>query len=131
MVFRKKILEEFEFDEHFSGYARYEDVDFTYTVGKKYRMFVLEDAGVKHLNKPEDVNFSFSLGRMEVLNRLYFVRKNAELSILLCYWALSSILTWNALRGISNLDRRYLNRARGNIAGLCHSLLLNHSIIKR
>ncbi|MDD5423012.1 MAG: glycosyltransferase [Candidatus Omnitrophica bacterium] len=122
MSFRKEIFGEFAFDERFSGYARYEDVDFTYSVGKKHRMFVVADAKVRHLNKLEDVNFSFPLGRMEVINRLYFVSKHKDLSVAFCYWALAGILMNNVLKALLKLDKRYWNRAKGNFAGLAASV---------
>ena len=120
MVFRKNIFEEFMFDERFSGYARYEDADFTYRVSKMYKMFVVADAKVRHLNKVEGLDFSFSLGKMEVINKIYFVKKHRDLSLVLCYWALFGILLNNILKNIFYGDRRYLYRARGNMAGLMH-----------
>lgn len=121
MVWRKKIFEEFRFDERFSGYARYEEVDFSYRVRRRYKMFIVQDAKVEHHNRLEAAGFSFSLGKMEVVNRLYFVRKNKELSIALCYWGLFGILLNNVIKGILHGDRRYINRAGGNIAGFIFS----------
>ena len=118
MVWRKDIFKEFMFDECFSGYARYEDVEFSYRVGKKYKLFIVADAKVQHLNKPEDINSSFSLGKMEVINRLYLVKKNSELSTPLCYWALSGVLLNNFFKGLLGADKRYARRASGNLAGL-------------
>jgi GT2 family glycosyltransferase len=117
MAYRKKVFSEFSFDEYFSGYARYEDVDFSYRVGKKYKLFVVADARVQHLNSLEVPGFSFSLGRMEVVNRLYFARKNPELSVALCYWALLGLVLNNIIKGTILMNKRYLNRAIGNIAG--------------
>lgn len=130
MVFRKNIFGEFSFDERFSGYARYEDVDFSYSVSKRYKMYVVADAKVRHLNRLEDVNFSFPLGRMEVLNRLYFVRKHKDLSVPLCYWALFGILLNNIAKGLLKPDRRYFNRARGNVAGFVVSVL-DHDVLNK
>lgn len=123
MVYRRKIFSEFSFDEWFSGYSRYEDVDFSYRVGKKYKMYVVSGADVLHLNKPEDPDFSFTLGKMEFVNRLYFVRKNPELSMPLCYWALFGIFMNNIVRSVISMDMRYLNRARGALAGFVSGLL--------
>lgn len=122
MVYRKSIFNEFTFDEHFSGYARYEDVDFSYRVSKKYKLFVVGDAKVRHLNSIEEIGFSFELGKMEVLNRLYFTGKNPNLSILLCYWALFGLFLNNVIKGISFMDRRYIKRAGGNLMGFLSSL---------
>lgn len=123
MMYRGKVFNEFFFDEWFSGYSRYEDVDFSYRVGKKYKMYVVSGAEVLHLNKPEDLDFSFTLGKMEFVNRLYFVRKNPELSLPLCYWALFGIFMNNIVKGFIYMDRRYLYRAKGALAGFVSDLL--------
>ena len=86
-------------------------------VSKKHKLFIVADAKVAHLNKTENINFSFDLSRMEVLNRLYFVKKHAELSIPLCYWALTGIFLNNILKGILHRDKRRMTRAMGNFAG--------------
>ncbi|MDD4910361.1 MAG: glycosyltransferase [Candidatus Omnitrophica bacterium] len=122
MVFRRKVFEEFMFDEKFSGYARYEDVDFSYSVGKKYKMFVVADAKIKHFVKLENVGYSSALGKMEVVNRVYFVKKNPDLSVPLCYWALFGIFLNNIIKGLLGFDSRYKLRARGNLAGFLESL---------
>ena len=122
MVYRTKMFNEFIFDEWFSGYSRYEDVDFSYRVGKKYKMYVVADAKVLHLNRLEDPGFSFKLGKMEYTNRLYFVRKNPELSLPLCHWALFGIFVNNIIRGVLDMDRRYLYRAKGAFAGFLREL---------
>ena len=119
-IWRRNIFNEFMFDEWFTGYARYEDVDFSYRVGKKYKLFIVADARVKHLNSLEDVTFSYSLGRMETINRIYFVKKNRELSISLCCWALLGLFLNNVVRGLLHTDRRYIERAKGNLAGFVY-----------
>lgn len=121
-VWRKNIFSEFMFDEWFTGYARYEDVDFSYRVSKKYRLFVVADARVKHHNRLEEVDFSFRLGKMQVVNRLYFVKKSIGLSVPLCYWACLGLFINNVIKGILDRNARYINRARGNITGFIESL---------
>lgn len=118
MTYRKRVFDEFIFDEWYSGYARYEDVDFSYSVGRKYKMFVVAEAKVQHPSKPEDISFSSALGKMEVVNRLYFVRKHKNLSVVLCYWSILGVFLNNVLRGALLTDARCLERAKGNLAGL-------------
>lgn len=124
MVYRRKVFNEFAFDEYFSGYARYEDVDFSYRVGRKYKLFVVSDARIQHLYSLEDVGFSFALGRMEFMNRLYFTGKNPALSMALCYWSLFGLFLNNVVKGVLRMDRRYLNRAAGNMAGFAYRIKL-------
>lgn len=117
MVYRRDIFVEYLFDEWFSGYARYEDVDFSYRVGKKYSLYVVAEARARHLTRMEVVASSFALAKMECVNRLYFVRKHRELSVLLCHWALTGILLNNVCKWVRTMNKRYLYRAQGIIAG--------------
>jgi GT2 family glycosyltransferase len=122
MSWRKDVFKDFIFDERFSGYARYEEVDFSYRVGKKYKLFVVADAGIRHYVKPENVDTSFSLGKMELLNRLYLVHKNVDLSVGLCCWSLFGIFLNNIIKGIVFFDKRSFRRAMGNTAGLAQAI---------
>jgi len=122
MVWRKSVFNEFLFDEWFSGYARYEEVDFSYRAGKKYKLYVAAEARIKHLSGAENENFSFSLGKMEIVNRFYFVKKNRDLSLVLCSWALFGFFLNNVFKGIFWLKRRYLLRAAGNTMGFLQIL---------
>ncbi|MFH1593899.1 MAG: glycosyltransferase [Candidatus Omnitrophota bacterium] len=123
MVYRRQVFEKFRFDEKFTGYAHCEDLDFSYRVGKGFKLFVVADARVRHLSNSESVTgASVTLGRMQVLNRLYFVKKNAELSSSLCLWACFGLFLNNLVKGIFLRDRNYLLRARGNISGFILSI---------
>lgn len=115
MVYRKDVFKEFIFDEWFDGYARYEDVDFSYRVGRKYKMFVVCGAKVLHHVQLEKEENSFLLGKMQIINRLYFVRKNRSLSVPLCYWALSGLTVNNLIKGYLGRDKRYAMRFKGNM----------------
>ena len=117
MVYRRSIFNEFSFDEWFDGYARYEDVDFSYRVGKKYKMFVVAEAKVKHYVKLEKIENSFNLGKMEAINRLYFVKKNRNLSPILCCWSMLGIMLNNIFKVMFGHGARYRLRANGAIAG--------------
>jgi len=118
MVWRRRVFDEFMFDEWFVGYARYEDVDFSYRVGRKYGIYIVADAVVNHPNyKLEDASFSRTLGTMEIVNRIYLVRKNKGLSLALCLWACFGFFLNNLVKGVFMADRRYFLRACGNAAG--------------
>lgn len=127
MVWRRNIFDEFMFDEWFTGYARYEDVDFSYRVGRKYKMFIVADARARHLNTLEKIEFSFALGKMEIVNRLYFAKKSADLSLLLCCWACLGLFINNIVKGLFTFNKRYILRSRGNIAGF-EEFLFRHTL---
>jgi len=125
MVWRKEVFQEFKFDEWFSGYALFEDIDFSYSVSKKYKIVIVADAQLEHLNKLERMNFSTSFGKAQVLNRLYFAKKN-NLSIFLCSWSLSGLFLNNIIKALSGADLRYIYRAKGNFIGFLQKALLKN-----
>jgi glycosyltransferase involved in cell wall biosynthesis len=125
MVYRAQVFNEFMFDEWYAGYARYEDVDFSYTVGRKYKMFVVADAKVLHHVQLEKVENSRRLGKMQIINRLYFVRKNHELSVGLCYWALIGLTINNMIKGYFFRDERNRLRFLGNMSAFAELLRSN------
>lgn len=57
-------------------------------------------------------------GRVEVRNRLYFVRKQG-LSISRCYTALAIRMIMSVLSGLIHCDGSLLARAAGNVEELC------------
>jgi GT2 family glycosyltransferase len=122
-IWRKSVVDEYKFNEWFAGYAHCEDVEYSYRVGKRYRLMVLKDARILHFSKPDaDMQHEYHLGKMHVVNRIYFVALNHDLSLILCYWACLGLCINNIVKWIARLDIRYLKRAGGNIAGLFLSL---------
>jgi GT2 family glycosyltransferase len=123
VVWRRKIFEEFHFDEWFSGYSYLEDLDFSYRVGKKYRLAVVAAARYYHYPaSPGRIN-EYIFGRREVANRIYFVRKNRELSFLKCYFALTIRMFLNIALAIQKRKVDYLKRFGGNITELMKLIL--------
>lgn len=123
MVWRKNIFNEFRFDEWFGGYAHYEDVDFSYRISRKYKIFIVKDAQVIHKTHSIDQRYEYALGKMQVTNRIYFVRKHPELSVILCYWACLGLLSKNLFMGIMQLRRKYFLRGLGVLSGMLFSFI--------
>jgi len=121
-VYRKQVFRETCFDEWFSDYSYLEDLDISYTVGKKYLLAVVADANYYHLPATSSRLKAMEFGKREVKNRLYFVKKNKELSLAHCYLDLSLRLLMNL--GLSVTSRRlyFAKRAWGNVLGLIASL---------
>lgn len=61
-------------------------------------------------------------GKKEVLNRLYFVSKNPELSRPLCCFALSVRAAMSLFLGLARCEFGYFKRVAGNVAGLTAAL---------
>lgn len=119
-IWRKRIFEEFQFDEWFEGYSYLEDLDFSYRVGKKYKLVVIADAKYYHYPdyKSSGRINAYEFGKKEISNRLYFVRKHNEFSLFHCYLALILRIFLNLICGIQRKEISYLQRILGNITGL-------------
>lgn len=124
VAFRRDVLYEFAFDEFFEGYGYLEDLDLTYRVGKKFRLAVVADAGFYNYPSAAGREHPYLFGKKEVINRLYFVRKNRELSVLRCLLALTTIFFMNLGMGIVARERGRLARAWGNVVGLFAGLFI-------
>jgi GT2 family glycosyltransferase len=114
-VWRRSIFDEFQFDEWFEGYSYLEDLDFSYRVGKSYRLYLAAGAGIYHDPSPRGRMSGFRFGRREVANRLYFVRKHPELSVGKCYLALWIKAGLNLLQGVRRFEGSSIQRSVGNI----------------
>lgn len=121
VVFRKKVLDEFRWIESYGGYDYVGFVDFTYTIGKRYKLYVVSDAWVTHHASP--IRNSYNLGQKQILSRIYFVRKHPELSLPCCLGALVLHTGFNVAVGMMLRDRGYLQRARGNLAGFAQAAM--------
>jgi len=122
-VWRRIVFDTNAFDEWFSGYGMYEDVDFSYRVGKKYKLVVNTGAKVKHLMDISKKGMNFQIGKKEVINRLYFVRKHQELSVNLSLWSGVGKIIKNLLIGLFFLNFKFIIRACGNVSGVINYIL--------
>ncbi len=132
-LWRREVFSRFRFDEWFRGYSYLEDLDFSYRVGKQYRLAVVADAGYFHYPAAEGRGNGYEFGVREVLNRLYFVRKNPELSVPKCYAALALRCLMSVTSGFRELSPNYFLRAFGNVVGLARSsrVLSSRGAVKR
>ena len=117
VVFRREVLAEFSFDEWFGDYSYLEDLDFSYRVGKKYRLAMVADARLYHYPSNIGRPNAYLFGKKEVLNRLYFVSKHPELSRPLCCLALSVRAAMSVFLGVVHCDFEFFKRIAGNVAG--------------
>jgi hypothetical protein len=117
-IWRTRVINEFSYDEWYYGTGYGEDLDYSYRVGKKYKLAVVGDARVQHFSPPIRKEINFVLGKWQMINRMYFVKKNQDLSVPLCYWALLGQIIVNTLKAVTERDRAILMRVLGNILGL-------------
>jgi len=121
-IWRKQILEEFKYDEWFKGWAYLEDVDFSFTVSKRYKLVVVQAARVQHFPPPFSSKKLYSLGRELTKQRYYLVRKHPELSVALFYWVTVGQIINGFIYGIVKRRLDPILKGWGNIAGLFNIL---------
>jgi GT2 family glycosyltransferase len=122
VVYARKVLEEYTFDEWFKGYGYLEDLDLSYRVGKQYKLAVVQGARFYHYPSPLGRTDPYLFGKKEIVNRLYFVRKHKELSPASCCLALGARALITACVGIQRRESCYFRRLAGNLAGLLFTL---------
>lgn len=120
-VWRAKILRETKFDEFFTAYSYLEDLDFSYTVRRNWRLAVVADARYHHYPSPVRHTQQYDFGRTEVRNRLYFVAKH-QLSYPKCWLGLMLRTGLTICNAVSRLDKGPLSRAWGNCAAMAAEL---------
>ncbi|MCX5778197.1 MAG: glycosyltransferase [Elusimicrobia bacterium] len=118
-VWRKIVFEKYRYDEWFGGYGFAEDFEFSLSVGKAYRLAVVADAPVLHLQATVSRIRRFAFGRQEIVYRHYVVVKHRyRFNIYWFYWACVGVVLENVVRGIIGLRWDYFVTAAGNIAGI-------------
>ncbi|MFC1546348.1 glycosyltransferase family 2 protein [bacterium] len=117
-VWIRQVIDEYSYDEWFEGYGFCEDVDFSYRAGKKYKLFVSAEANIRHLMDKNKKRNNIVLGKNQIINRFYVVRKHSELSSLLCLWANIGQCVHHLLKGILKLNFNFILRSVGNFIGL-------------
>jgi glycosyltransferase involved in cell wall biosynthesis len=122
-VWRREVVRRFRFDEWFDGYSYLEDLDFSYRVGRAYKLAVVAPARYRHLPAEGGRGSGFVFGAREVLNRIHFVKKYPEFSPSKCYAALAVRLLMSLAFAAPKRDISYLARACGNAVGLTRSAL--------
>jgi len=118
VVYHRQVLADFPFDEWYQGYSYLEDLDFSYSLGKKYKLAVVANAQFHHFPSKIGRMDAYSFGKKEVINRFRFVKKHPELSPGLCCLALAVRAGMSVVLGFARFDGWHFKRAGGNIIGL-------------
>jgi len=130
-IWRRIVFDTNSFDEWFSGYGMYEDVDFSYRVGKKFKLVVNSDAKVRHLMDISKSGMNFKIGKKEVINRLYFVKKHQELSAKLSLWSNVGGTIRNFSSGLILFNMGHIIRAFGNLIGILNYIIYKDEVFYR
>ena len=127
---QKKILNEFKFDEWFSGTAYYEDVDFSYRVSRKYSLYYLVKSGCIHLSHPISRKKAPGYGTWQITAWWYFTRKAKSFSPLLVLWSMLGLFINNFIAGTIKPSSYRLLRSMGNLRGFVY-IITGRALIKR
>lgn len=122
-VWRREVVRDHRFDEWYDGYSYLEDLDFSYRVGRTFKLAVVAGARYLHLQAPGGRGGSYTFGLREVLNRVHFVKKYPELSLRKCYAALSVRLLMSLALAARERKASFVARAFGNAVGLAKSAI--------
>lgn len=117
VLWRREVLSRTCFDEYFSGYSYLEDLDFSYGLSRRGKLAVVAEAGYCHYPSSHGRVSQRSFGRVEVRNRLYFVRKHG-LSVMHCRCCIAIRAIMTLLNAVIKADPSQFSRLIGNIEGL-------------
>jgi len=128
-AYRREVFGANRFEERFPGYARMEDIEFSYSVLKTgYRLKINKNATFYHKWSPSSRDDIGVVQQMAIWNRYLFFRWHfSSCKITWCCYIWSQIGEC-LLTAIISIRRRQLGRIRGAIKGYKNILL---DIIKR
>jgi len=121
MCYRRSVFTEYEFDEGLYNYALGEDVDFSYRVGKKYKLIIEPKAKLRHEESSTARLKGYQLGKMQTANRRYQYYKNLPQGLWPWFrlqWALFGVVLINIVNSGKRPWKEVLACLAGNLAGL-------------
>jgi glycosyltransferase involved in cell wall biosynthesis len=113
----KKVLEEFKFDEWFSGIGYCEDLDFSYRVAKKYNLAVCGEARCYHHHRMPGIEKMPAMGEWLVVAWWYFARVKNSFNILFVMWGIFWMSLNNLFIAIFKRDKKRFYMFKGNLNG--------------
>ncbi|MFT6069514.1 MAG: GT2 family glycosyltransferase [Bacteriovoracaceae bacterium] len=114
---KRKVFNEFKFDEWFSGTGYMEDVDFSYRVSRKYSLATCGEARCFHYHHPTPKEKLKILGTWQVTSWWYFSNK-MNFSKFFVFWSLIGISINNLTLGILSPGSHRLRKFLGNLIGI-------------
>lgn len=124
-LWRREIINTYPYDEWYQGTGYLEDVDFSFRVRERYRLVLVSSARLAHYSRPVRPDRQYLLGKWQVVNRMYLVRKlrHRGLSRSKAWVASVAMTLLNLAQALATLNVQALNRARGNLSGMVSELL--------
>jgi len=121
-VWRKDVFEKFKFDEWFSAWGTADDMDFSYRVSKEYRLTVVSDAKVKHIETGIPPQRQYLRAYIATMNNMHFAEKHSEFSKALSAWSFIGQGFAFLLSGLAKRSRADLKRGLGHCTAAIRGL---------
>ena len=128
-LWTRDVIENFDYDEWFAGYGFLEDVDYSFRVAQKHRLYVVGDSCCLHHSVGLSDSKQFIFGKQQIYNRIYFARKMKAFSPWAVYWAIFGNILMNGAALIKNHNQSTWDRLKGNFVGLWAALKGNTNSI--
>jgi GT2 family glycosyltransferase len=110
LAFRRKVFDDFMFDEALETYALKEDVDFSYRVSRHYRLLIAPGARFRHHKTPTARMSVRARSRMHVINnhRLFVKNLDGTLAQRVAFgWAMCGRAIYELARSVVKLEPGY------------------------
>ena len=117
-VWRKRVFDRWQFDEWYPGSGLWEDVHFSYRVGKQNQLMVVANARAIHVEPPISPKGQVRIGKTQTLNWIHFVKNDPDLSTPMCLWACVGRTSMNLIKGVTAVNLAFTLRSLGNSIGL-------------
>ena len=117
-LWRREVIASYKYDEWYLGHGYLEDLDFSFRVSRNYELWLVANARLWHWPHPIRVDRNVDLGRQQMVNRIYFVRKLKCFPMTLVIWGLFGQGIRNLLESLHQRNRAGLLRLWGNLLGL-------------
>ena len=114
VIYKKKFIKNYKFEELFGRYSYLEDLDFSYNIAKIGKLIINHDAKYSSNNVVER-NF-FIFGLKEVVNRFLFVKKN-KLNKINFFFGIFFLIIRNIIFIFIN-NYKFIYRFIGNILAI-------------
>ena len=124
-VWKREIIDKYDYDEWFKGTGYLEDVDFSFNVKNKYSLFLVSNAKLAHYSRPVRLDKEFVHGKWQIYNRMYLVRKykSRGLSIFKAWIASFGLVALNLSIGLLKMKKGSILKCLGNITAITREIL--------
>jgi glycosyltransferase involved in cell wall biosynthesis len=112
------ILQEFNFDEWYSGVGYFEDIDFSYRVSRKYPTIFMSNALCEVADNLIPTEKLSKVGTWQIVAWWYFTTKSKAFNKFFVIYSMLAVTLTNTFIGIFRPSSRRIHNAFGNLKGL-------------